>query len=557
MAYPNSAPELSTPATQIFKNKIEDPCPHFPASVSEEGLFLRYEIQRTVSEIRKWRYTRVALQFPDSMLRDAPRVFKALQCGLRSSNRHQLDSSKPDQDVLTRQAGYLSVSDQKYEPKLYILGDTSYGACCVDEIAAEHINADVIVHYGRACLSPTARLPVIYVFTVQPQPPIDHLCREFEKLYSDKHQKIVLMADVTYQSHLPAVLHALQNAGFDSLYATEVQADPLSLLPNRTIPQEVQFDPPKLKEWHVFHLSAPPESLLLTLSSRVAGINIFPTHSASIVGPGTSSLASTSRALNRRYALLTSVSTAPIFGILINTLSVKNYLRIAEHVKGQISAAGKKSYTFVVGKVNAAKVANFSEVGAWVVIGCWESSLIDSKDFWKPIITPFELEMALKANGERIWTGEWISDYQRSLDTSAKSQHERPTSRDSTQSHANVIHEGDFEPEAESQPPEFDLRSGKYISHTRPMQLAHRPTINSALHPQRQNTALSKRTRADVATVDGNFSPGADFLQTQRSWKGLGSDHEIAYEKKSTSIEEGRSGIARGYAHEGSEEIER
>jgi diphthamide biosynthesis enzyme Dph1/Dph2-like protein len=24
----------------------------------------------------------------------------------------------------------------------------------VDEVAAEHINADVVVHYGRACLSP-------------------------------------------------------------------------------------------------------------------------------------------------------------------------------------------------------------------------------------------------------------------------------------------------------------------------------------------------------------------------------------------------------------------
>jgi diphthamide biosynthesis protein 2 len=52
-----------------------------------------------------------------------------------------------------------------------------------------------------------------------------------------------------------------------------------------------------------------------------------------------------------------------------------------QHVQDQILAAGKKSYTFVVGKVNAAKLANFSEVGGWVVIGCWESSLIESKDF--------------------------------------------------------------------------------------------------------------------------------------------------------------------------------
>jgi diphthamide biosynthesis enzyme Dph1/Dph2-like protein len=27
-------------------------------------------------------------------------------------------------------------------------------SCCVDEVAAEHIKADALIHYGRACLSP-------------------------------------------------------------------------------------------------------------------------------------------------------------------------------------------------------------------------------------------------------------------------------------------------------------------------------------------------------------------------------------------------------------------
>ena len=48
--------------------------------------------------------------------------------------------------------------------EIFILGDTSYGmskhlisyiigACCVDEVAAEHVNCDVVIHFGRACLS--------------------------------------------------------------------------------------------------------------------------------------------------------------------------------------------------------------------------------------------------------------------------------------------------------------------------------------------------------------------------------------------------------------------
>jgi diphthamide biosynthesis enzyme Dph1/Dph2-like protein len=39
----------------------------------------------------------------------------------------------------------------KYE-RVFVLGDTSYGSCCVDEVAGHHLNADCIVHYGRTCL---------------------------------------------------------------------------------------------------------------------------------------------------------------------------------------------------------------------------------------------------------------------------------------------------------------------------------------------------------------------------------------------------------------------
>ena len=42
--------------------------------------------------------------------------------------------------------------------KLYILGDTTFGECCVDEIAAEHCSSDGVIHFGHTCLTPTARL---------------------------------------------------------------------------------------------------------------------------------------------------------------------------------------------------------------------------------------------------------------------------------------------------------------------------------------------------------------------------------------------------------------
>ena len=541
MAPVDTPPTLSTPVEYLICQQSNVNL----APLSREQLYIKYEIERTITEIRKQNYRRVALQFPDHMLPDATGIIGALYKGLSTKSRAF------ENDVhRTSSLAELNLGKKNTLPevRLYILADTSYGACCVDEIAAEHVNADVIVHYGRACLSPTARIPVIHVFTIQNLPHRDILLRDFETFYRDKEQKIILLADLTYQSHLIELHTVLRDSfGYENIYVTRVLHNPSSPLPNRSVPDEVEHDSSVLRNWHLFHVSDPPDSLLLSLASRVASIRIFPTSSPIRDNRREPFLAFTNRALSRRYALLTSVTTVSIFGILINTLSVKNYLHIVEHVKAQVKLSGKHSYTFVVGKVNAAKVANFSEVGAWVVIGCWENSLIDSKDFWKPVLTPFELDLALKPDNERLWTGDWNSDFQKLLNGS------RATSRLGRSSEArdndmqSCADDADAADDFESAPPEFDLRNGRYISSSKPLKV-HSPTLQH--DSQDVDQTLMKRSKGDLAVVAGHISAGAEHLQSQRTWKGLGSDIELAYEEAGALVEEGRSGIAASYVHE-------
>lgn len=33
-----------------------------------------------------------------------------------------------------------------------IMGDVTYGACCVDDFTARALGADLMVHYGHSCL---------------------------------------------------------------------------------------------------------------------------------------------------------------------------------------------------------------------------------------------------------------------------------------------------------------------------------------------------------------------------------------------------------------------
>ncbi|KAL8787800.1 MAG: hypothetical protein Q9213_001987 [Squamulea squamosa] len=542
-----NAPVLSTPATHIFEEDFITDVPQSRRSSAE--IQSRYEIERTAAEINHGGWTRIALQFPDNMLPDAPAVFESLSQQLAVKQKPPKNASIS----LKKGSPYAmddldNTTNNSMPQKLFILADTSYGACCVDEIAAEHVDADLVVHYGRACLSPTARLPVIHVFTCQPLQ-VDRVVESFKSTYSDYNEAIILTADVTYASHLPEISTALKIEGYRSIFTTDIIHNPSSPLPNRTVPQAVQQDPIKLGEWQLFHISDPPVALLLTLSSRVRSIHIFSTASS----VESSANVTATMTLRRRYALLTSVSTVPIFGILINTLSVKNYLHIVEHVKSCISVSGKKSYTFVVGKVNAAKVANFSEIGAWVVIGCWESSLIDSKEFWKPVLTPFELELALAGDDQRIWTGKWISDFEEILSETQQQPVNQLISKADKQgsdSMADGHNIGESDSEPESVPPEFDLRTGRYVSHSRPTQV--RPNIekgkNSTFHRQQ----LVRRTRGEIAKIRDRASPGAEFLQSSRTWKGLGSDFQIEYDhskdtSNSATVEEGRSGTARGY----------
>lgn len=523
-----AAPVLSTPDDHLFE--YEKPDTTSLGARSDDHLREIYEVERTAKELRDGARKRVALQFPDHMLGDAPRVVELLKAEFATV--HDPKETEANQ--------------QQPNERIWILADTSYSACCVDEIAAEHVDADVVVHYGRSCLSPTSRLPVIYIFTKHTLD-FEDAARSFETEFPDKEAKTVLMADVTYQAHLTELYQRIKDKGYTNLLSTRIQHDPLGSIPNRTVidsdDAEVKVDEKNgidLKTYSIFHISSPPTALLLALSSRVASLHIYPTSESqdTYYSP-----ARTTRAmLGRRYAKLLNLTTAGIIGILVNTLSIANYLSSIESIRKQIAAAGKKSYTIVVGKLNPAKLANFAEIDGWVVVGCWESSLVEEDTrFYRPVLTPFELEVALMPDEERVWGLSWwggiesVKAMEEGVPIDGEKKSDEPTA-------------GTEAEEDESDAPVFDLRTGKLVSSARPMrqaaQASREEANNTGQGTDKQTGALAVRPKAELATINGVLSPGAEYLRSQRTWQGLGSDFD---DERSAAIEEGRSGVARGY----------
>lgn len=128
---------------------------------------------------------------------------------------------------------------------------------------------------------------------------------------------------------------------------------------------------------------------------------------------GRTESASVNRALMKRYYAVERAKDANVVGILVGTLGVANYLSIIQQLKETIRRAGKKSYMFAMGKLNVAKLANFLEIDIFVLVACPENSLLDSSEFYKPVVTPFEMDVACNKNRE--WSEEYITDFRHLL----------------------------------------------------------------------------------------------------------------------------------------------
>ncbi|XP_064415501.1 2-(3-amino-3-carboxypropyl)histidine synthase subunit 2 [Latimeria chalumnae] len=356
-----------------------------------ENLDEVYQIERTIGFIRAGQLEKVALQFPDELLIDS--------------------------------AAIAMVLEKITQAKIFILGDTSYGSCCVDEVAAEHVGADGIIHYGRACLSPTRRLPVLYVFG---QNPVDtQRCADcFRELYPDPQSQVIVLYDVVY-SYIQDSLQHILSLEYENIVFSKIIPNGTLILDERQKAVEggkgdcgrarviekfgrlfTLGEGRDLDEYGMFYIGkeGPTLTNFMMTWNKCSFSSFDPA-----TGHARRETLAVSRALMKRYYLIERARDAQVVGIVAGTLGVADYLTIIERLKEAIRRAGKKSYTFVMGKLNVPKMANFLEVDVYVLVACPENSLLDCSEFYRPVVTPYEMEIA--CNRAREWTGEYITDF--------------------------------------------------------------------------------------------------------------------------------------------------
>ncbi|EIW77988.1 diphthamide biosynthesis protein [Coniophora puteana RWD-64-598 SS2] len=505
---------FSPSGAEVIARSLEVDIDHTADQLSADEFSTFYEIERTAQAILNGGFSQIALQFPDELLHDSVPIFRLLK-----------QRVGPGRD-------------------LYVLADTSYGSCCVDEVAAQHVDADLMVHYGHACMSQTYRLPVIYVFGKK-LIDVDQCVNKFAALVralpppeeSEGKNRVALRYDVAYHHRAGEILDKLRESTQD--LPVEITCH---LLPTRLDPPVANPAPPTdaADSSPENSTEAPPSTILYIGPESLGLTNLLMTHSSSQVysyDPSSSASSTrlespkSNRLLMRRFAAVQKARDADVFGILVGTLGVASYLPLIAHLRAQLARARKKSYTISVGKLNPAKLANFMEVECFVLVACPENSVVESKEFFKPIVTPFELEVALMPEG--TWTGRYVLDFEQLLAESKAlgTDEERDVNGD--------------EDEEDRDRPSFSLVTGKYRSARQFRGISASNMDPSAIVLRNQNGTVA--TLADSAA--------ALYLQS-RTYQGL--EARVGEDAPSV-LEQGRSGIARGYGDDrrlGSKDVE-
>jgi len=354
------------------------------ASLAQSLQDVDQELDDCVRTIQENGFERVALQIPDEML--------SLTWSLVQKLKEKLAKSECD------------------GVELFVLGDTSYGSCCVDEVAAEHHRADFIVHFGQACLSRTARLPVHYVFG-KCRLDVAEAAKIISQSVDNKGGKLTMIRDVRFEHCIEFLRDKLLER------QTFSEADVPSLVRKGFVSGKNEAEEPE-KEVVLGHSLENGRDfgtvlyvgnnekqiavLFLQLSARE--IVCFDPVTMKCIKPDRAAKTT----LARRFRKVQQARDAQIFGILVGTMGIHGYSKALQRIQDMIRAAGKKSYTFLMGKINPQKLANFPHIDVFVLVACPQNSLLDSKEFFKPIVTPHELEISLD---RKQWSTEYILSF--------------------------------------------------------------------------------------------------------------------------------------------------
>jgi 2-(3-amino-3-carboxypropyl)histidine synthase len=314
-----------------------------------------FEIAKTIKRIKDKGAKRVALQFPEGLL-----MF-----------------SVPIADMLEAETGCETV----------ILGDVTYGACCVDDYAAKALGCDFLVHYGHSCLisiKDCCLSNMMYVF-VEIDIDVQHFVDTVKKLVPSD-TRVVFIATIQFVSAMRAAVEELKTHFITTPFVPQVRPLSSGELLGCTSPKvdPNQFDQVVYVGDGRFHL----ESFLIA-NPKVPALQY---------NPYTKDLSRESYAHSEMHKIrkeaIEKMKAATSVGVVMGTLGRQGNPKVVDRMIRLLEGSGKKVFLFLMSELFPSKLAKIDDVDCFTQVACPRLSIDWGYAFDRPVLSPYETEVA-------------------------------------------------------------------------------------------------------------------------------------------------------------------
>ncbi|CDW79232.1 diphthamide biosynthesis protein 2-like [Stylonychia lemnae] len=388
-------------------------------SVDSSLLRDRYYFEQIVEYLKAKPFKNIALQLPDSMLNDSVDL-------------------------------YMMFREELPERYFYVLGDTSYGECCVDDVNASHLNNnDLIIHFGKCCLSTASKShirpdkEILYVLPKQQDLDFMLVLDDLKEQLQTITTSILIFPDIVIFKEVSDYFMSIEDIQLrDKIIIGTIDTNLFNIIPSLqinkvSVEQSTEenkfqykvlgrsFDDANIDlkqgqsfvyiSYHdIYSMEQDDTSLFSTLMMNVGSSHQIYNYNILSKTLDQVQKGQVNKALMQRYNNIDKINESQVLGILIGTVAVDNYMDIINSVKLSVMKAGKKYYEVLIGKLNEPKLKNFQFIDLYVIIGCPETSLVPFKKFNMTVVTPHELFMAFEEDAFQ-WESKIITDFNQIL----------------------------------------------------------------------------------------------------------------------------------------------
>ncbi|KAL8977704.1 MAG: hypothetical protein Q9205_006548 [Flavoplaca limonia] len=319
-----------------------------------------FEIHKTIHRIRSLDSKKIALQFPEGLLLFATTI----------------------SDIITTFCPGTET---------LIMGDVTYGACCIDDYTARALGCDLLVHYAHSCLIPldVTKIKTLYVF-VDISIDTSHLIATLERNFQSG-KTIAMVGTIQFNATLHNVRPILEQAGFKVI-----------------IPQIAPLSKGEILGCTSPRLSDDAADLILYL-----GDGRFHLESAMIHNPSVPAYRYDpySRKLTRetydhddmhdlRRRAIQQAQKATKWGLILGSLGRQGNPHTMTLIEDRLNERGIPFINLLLSEIFPSKLAMMRDVDCWVQIACPRLSIDWGYAFPKPLLTPYEALVALGVREE-------------------------------------------------------------------------------------------------------------------------------------------------------------